>query len=498
MRRWKLLALDLFLITGATLGAVWLRENLTLGWTSVVNTLPYLLVTLGCASLVLPALGINRTMWRFSGLSDYRRLVIGCAAIVLMAVMIGFAMARNEDIPRSLPIIQGVFMVMLLVGARVLMRAHRYRNTRSEPAPAPGPQQEAVIVFGLSAVAELFIQAVTENPESNIAIAGIIGRSDRHTGHLVRGQPILGTPEELPQILKNLDVHGVTVNRIVVAVGFDKLSEAAKQAILDLENGTQIKVDYFAERLGFTEPSSPKRVAESPAASRGAADRISRSDADPRELMTALSNPYWRTKRWFDIACSAIAILALAPIMVVIGIVNAAVHGFPVVFWQQRPGLNGKPFRVYKFRSLLGAHDEHGQRLPDELRETWFGHFLRSTRLDELPQLLNIFWGHMSFVGPRPLLMNDQLEQFSGRLFVRPGLTGWAQVNGGKTISASDKMALDIWYIHNVSFTLDMKIALLTIYMVVFGERENQDAVEQAWIEIQRNRKISAVDRTAA
>ena len=108
--------------------------------------------------------------------------------------------------------------------------------------------------------------------------------------------------------------------------------------------------------------------------------------------------------------------------------------------------------------------------------------------MDELPQLVNILRGHMSFVGPRPLLPGDQLDLFKGRLLVRPGLTGWAQVNGGKTVSPPDKMALDVWYIKNASVRLDLKILMLTVKMVVLGERENPGAVEQAWLDLNRHK----------
>ncbi len=496
MRQFKMLAFDLMLIAAATVAATALRDNLVITWLTLTSQLPYLFITLACAAVILPSFGINRTMWRFSGLSDYRRLVLSCAGIVMLSVLIGFATLRMENVPRSLPILQGIIMILTMVAVRVVMRSRRNRHGGHEHLVPPSVEQEAVIIVGLTTIAELFIQAVAENPSSKIAIAGVIGRSERHTGHLFRGQPILGTPEEIPQILKDLDVHGVTVDRIVVATGIDKLSQSARDALNAVEDGTQIKIDYFAERLGFAALPVQAVATETgrSATSTGLPNRQSRDSIEYRELLASLSSPYWRTKRWLDVGLSAIAILALAPIMVVIGIANGLVHGLPVMFWQQRPGLNGRPFRVFMFRSLLGAHDEMGQRLPDEQRETWFGRFLRATHLDELPQLLNIFMGHMSFVGPRPLLVTDQLEQFNGRLLVRPGLTGWAQVNGGKSVAASDKMALDFWYIRNASFALDAKIVIYTIYMLLHGERENQEAVDQAWLELQRKRNMPAAE----
>jgi lipopolysaccharide/colanic/teichoic acid biosynthesis glycosyltransferase len=486
MQRLKLLILDLLLIAVATVLALVLRDNLEFSTPRHLAIMPYLVMTLLSAIVILPLAGINRTIWRFSGLPDYGRLVLSCIAIVLVAVTFGFATLRLEGVPRSLPIIQGILMIALLVGVRVLMRARRLRRNDPQAAAAPGDGRENVLVLGLNSVAELFIQAVAENPTSNIEIAGLIGRSERHTGQLIRGYAVLGTPEEISHVIAELEVHGVNIDRIIVTLPLDRLSQDAQNALQAIEDGCQIRIDYFAERLGFTAraAASEAQVGQDPPVTNDATKTLS---FEP-ELIAALQKPYWKFKRAFDFSFALCLLLALAPFMALIAIANAIVHGLPIVFWQQRPGQYRRPFRVYKFRSLLAAHDEFGQRLPDDLRSTWLGRFLRATRLDELPQLVNILRGHMSFIGPRPLLGHDQLEQFKGRLLVKPGLTGWAQVNGGKTVLARDKMALDIWYIRNASFWLDLKIFIMTVKMVMFGEQENQAAVEQAWIDLNQSR----------
>ena len=430
-------------------------------------------------------MGMDRTLWRFSGLSEYWRLVVSCSMIVLSAVMVSFAINRMENVARSIPIIQGLLMISLLVLMRLAMRMHRFRHTRAQltdPMPA-GEADETVLVVGLNTIAELFLQAASEHAPGRILIAGVLGRNERQTGHIFRTHRILGVPEEIDSVLRELDVHGVSVDRVVVAIPFQQLSPIAQQVLLDLENGSEIKVDFFAERLGFEK----RTVAINAMEKRPARDENNLAfirPVDDPELLASLRRPYWQLKRGIDIVLSALVIAATLPIMLSIGLITALSLGFPALFWQQRPGRHGRPFKVYKFRSLLGAHDERGARLPDELRLTQFGRFLRATRLDELPQLFNILGGHMSFVGPRPLLGHDQLAQFKDRMLVRPGLTGWAQVNGGKSVSASDKMALDMWYIRNASLWLDLKILLKTIEMVASGERENPDAVKQAWSEL--------------
>jgi lipopolysaccharide/colanic/teichoic acid biosynthesis glycosyltransferase len=138
--------------------------------------------------------------------------------------------------------------------------------------------------------------------------------------------------------------------------------------------------------------------------------------------------------------------------------------------------------RLYKFRTMRGAHGADGRRIPDADRLSVVGATLRRMRLDELPQLVNVLTGSMSFVGPRPLLPVDQQADMPERLAIRPGLTGWAQVKGGRDISPADKAALDLWYIKNASLLVDLWIVMETVRMVLLGERTDRGAINQAWL----------------
>ena len=174
-------------------------------------------------------------------------------------------------------------------------------------------------------------------------------------------------------------------------------------------------------------------------------------------------------KRLFDVVVSACALLVLAlPLLVVIWMVRRKL-GSPVFFTQVRPGMHGKPFKMVKFRSMTSERGTDGELLPDAVRLTPFGRFLRSTSLDELPELWNVLKGDMSLVGPRPLLM-EYLPLYSPeqarRHEVRPGITGWAQVNGRNAISWEDKFKLDVWYVDHCSLWLDIKILWLTVKKV--------------------------------
>ena len=175
-------------------------------------------------------------------------------------------------------------------------------------------------------------------------------------------------------------------------------------------------------------------------------------------------------KRIFEFTIALLALLILLPIFLIISILVLLKMGTPIFFIQSRPGLNGKTFKMYKFRTMTNRCDKNGNLLEDKDRLSNFGSFLRSTSLDELPTIWNVLCGNMSLVGPRPLLI-EYLPLYSKnqarRHEVRPGITGWAQVNGRNAISWNEKFELDTWYVENQSFVLDMKIILLTLKKVI-------------------------------
>jgi len=183
-------------------------------------------------------------------------------------------------------------------------------------------------------------------------------------------------------------------------------------------------------------------------------------------------------KRVVDIVGASVGIILLAPVMLAVALLVLLTMGRPVLFRQQRPGLRGKPFTLYKFRTMRDARSASGELLPDELRLTTFGKWLRSTSLDELPELFNVLKGEMSLVGPRPLLM-EYLPRYSPeqarRHEVKPGITGWAQVNGRNALTWEEKFRMDVWYVDHWNLWLDMKIVLLTIWKVLKREGINAE-----------------------
>lgn len=478
MHRARYLFVDLLLIVLASLIALALRENFDFSNISPDRARAlagYLCLTLLTALVVLPALGVTRSVWRFTGLRDYLTLAAATIMIVAGATALGFAATRLENVARSLPVLEGMVMLTLLVGARILVRLRHL--ARAKPAQLSAAvahdDSETILVVGINKLTELFLQSVQEFAADRVTIAGLLGRSERHTGRLVHRYKVLGTPEQIADIIRDLEPHGIVVDRVVVTVPLARLSPEAQQALLDLESASNIRLDILATTLGLEKPN-----AESEASSSGDARFFSFSDT---QLSALASRPYWRGKRILDATLALALLILFAPVMVLVALLVAIDVGLPIVFWQQRPGLGGQPYKLFKFRTMAEAHTARGWRIPDAKRTSRIGRALRRARLDELPQLVHILLGEMSFVGPRPLLPVDQPAAYAARLLVRPGLTGWAQVMGGREISASDKAALDVWYVQNASFALDLQILLRTLRMVILGERVNAAAIQRAW-----------------
>lgn len=472
MRRVMSCAIDVALVLAATVFALVLREDLGVSSDRLAQLAPYLAMTLFASVLILPASGLSRSFWRYSGSIDGLRVVAVSTAIVLSAVAMGFVFNRLENVARSLPILQALSIILALAGARKLMltryeaRARRHTASMSDLGE-PTLAEELVLVVGLSALTNLYLQSIRELAPGRFKVAGLLGRHDRHVGRLIQGVRVLGTAEQLDETLRDLEVHGMSVVRIVVTVPFSSLSPVARDALLDAERRASIRLDLLVERLGPDDgPEHGSREGSGAASAPHNASFVLSRD----ERRRIERRPYWVCKRVLDIVLASVLLVALSPLLALVAALVAFDVGFPVIFWQQRPGRHGVLFKLYKFRTMAAAHDSLGQRVPDHLRWKRTGAFLRRYRIDELPQLVNILRGEMSFVGPRPLLALDQPAGTRLRLLVKPGLSGWAQINGGRSVSMGEKVALDLWYMRNASLVLDARILLRTLSLMLSGE----------------------------
>lgn len=481
MHRLILISIDLLFVASATVIAVMLRGNFDTVSDSLLTLMPYTFISISCASVVFFSSGLDRTPWRYSTVSDHLQIIILSVLVILLALVVTFALNRLEPVARSLPVLQGALIVIVLVSSRSVARIWYARQIRingdslNRNGYANTQSYETVLIVGVNTLTELFLLSVKELASKRVQVAGVLAEEPKMLGRVIQQKPILGTVEELQNVLQSLEVHGVSVNRIVVAIAANQLRRSSLESLFEVEKSSDIIVQFLSEQLGLEPSVLSDQERDSVPKHRAVSGSLINIDHSKSML-----GSFWLGKRIVDVVGSALLIFALSPVAALIVSIVALDVGFPVIFWQQRPGLNGRPFKLYKFRTMRSPHDEHKRRIPDDQRSSSVGQILRRTRLDELPQLYNVLIGNMSLIGPRPLLPRDQSPDYAARLSVRPGITGWAQVNGGRIIAPSEKLMLDIWYVNHASFSLDFKIILRTVSMVLFGDRINVEAVKQA------------------
>ena len=478
MRNALYLLIDMAIVAASTVAAVVIRDNLELNPASLAAVIPYLNATCVLSGLIFALLGLHRRVWRLTGMKDCFRVVLAVLLALVSALAVVFIVNRLDGVPRALPVVQGFLMAAGMTVVRVLVRWHhgsrQARKFKTAGAARVELQQHAgVILVGISRVAELYAQSLSEFGIENLTIVGILSPNERHAGRQIENYPILGTPENLAAILRDLDVHGVAVSKIVVALPRQRLSVQAVTVLREVADREGIALEYLADSLGFTAiPLFAVRPSQAPPEQRtGTSPAWTTDPALPADFAMAVNRPYWRVKRCIDAAGALLLLILLTPMILIVGLLVMIEVGASPIFWQQRPGRYGRSIRVYKFQTMSGAYDASGRRIVDAERLSAIGRFLRDRRLDELPQLVNVLIGDMSFVGPRPLLPHDQPLNPAIRLAVRPGVTGWAQINGGRDISPETKGQLDAWYVSHASLAVDARILAQTIGVAFFGER---------------------------
>lgn len=482
MRRLWVQGLDLALLAVAAVCALWLRENLSLDPAKVADLFPYLTVSLAIAAPINIFLGIDHSLWRYSSMADYLRILVAVTMSVGGATLVMFLINRLDGVSRSVPLLQMLIAVALIVGGRVLYRLISSRLSAPTAgatvvAPMQGTEPQGILIVGLTDLAVLYLKCIEAHAPERYRVGGILAHDGHHVGRQLRQYQVFDRSEELGAVLRAVEVHGVRISRIVVALSPTHLPARLAAELRDVPARLGVHVEYLTSSLGLDCAKPSGDAASQPVPSTPAAvTRSFRLDA----VQLLAQRPYWRLKRGMDAVLAGLLLIVLSPVIVVVSSIVALAFGRPSVFWQDRPGAGGRPFRLLKFCTMTPAHDSTGRRLSDPERVGRIGHFLRSTRLDELPQLWNILAGEMSFVGPRPLLPVDQPEACPARLLIRPGLTGWAQVMGGREIGAEEKALLDVWYIAHASLRLDVEIMLRTLPMLLLGERIKTNAVEVA------------------
>ncbi len=472
MRKYIYLAFDLACVCTALLVALYLRHGFPLiqDFSGPHDLRLLLCVTFITSLIVLPLMHTNTSMWRYTSTADLANVMIAVALVVLITDSSLFLISRLEMMPRSVPPMHWAIAVMAMGGSRLMARqlfGPTRRRTRRDQA-----MKQHVVVVGAGHTAELYLQFIKRIVQHEVVVEGFVDSDKTLTNRIFQKHKILGTPGQLPQLLEEFLVHGIHIRQVVLAQLLDELPQAERDLLLALEEKQLVELVHFGKHM---DPQLQPRTKQNDADFYEAVQEFGTVGFEkPRGFY-----PY--VKRLFDLFGGLALLIVLSPLLVTTALIVALDVGFPLLFWQQRPGRHGKPFRLYKFRTMRHAgrrHDEDrlSHKSGDTVRTSAIGKILRRLRFDELPQLFHIIAGTMSFVGPRPLLPDDQPEAGQVRLSVRPGVSGWAQIHGGDALTPAEKLVLDVWYIRNMSLWLDVRILLRTLLVVL---KEDKRRIER-------------------
>jgi lipopolysaccharide/colanic/teichoic acid biosynthesis glycosyltransferase len=371
----------------------------------------------------------------------------------LLTTLAMFTTVRMEGIPRSMPIIHALTLATGLIVYRVIvmMRHHDYAQEIQSSERAT----ESIVIIGCTRLSSLYTRMMRAYAPGRYKIVAILDDDPHMIGKSIDGISVIGPPKQLGTIIKEFSEHGIVVSRVLVGTDRSAFAEDEMSAIEQTCADNVMTPEFIPTLVGLGNAQSDLA-------------KLPPEDGKPERVVPLPA--YFRYKRIADIVFGMVLLICLLPVfLLVAGLVLLDV-GFPVLFWQQRIGIGGRPFLLYKFRTLKPLFNERGLPIGTSDRVSWAGSFLRKCRLDELPQLLSVMVGDMSLVGPRPLLPQDQPADASLRLAVRPGVTGWAQVKGGNWLTPAQKNEFDAWYVRNASLWLDLRILLMTFGFVLKGD----------------------------
>jgi lipopolysaccharide/colanic/teichoic acid biosynthesis glycosyltransferase len=463
---------DVFWAASAPLLALYVRDAYVLSYDGALTAGLYCFASFAFSLTAFVVFGVRGGMARYFSVHDVIDLVKAVLVGELMTCVVLFTFTRLEGIPRSTPIIHALIFGAGVVTIRAL--AHIAARDPKKATQHPRTSSEHVILIGLNDLSSLYMSALDAFAAGRQQVVAILDERPPMIGRSVHGVRVFGPPTHLQSLIEEFAVHGVRIDRVVVGGEVDILSDAALTEIESVCRRRDLNLQFLPHLFGFGPPlaAAPSAQAE-----------LDTAPAEPAEAVPDTGFPlpsYFRFKPFLDVCLTLILVIALLPVLILVASLVFVDVGFPVLFWQQRTGLNGRNFLLHKFRTLQPPFDWMGREVPATQRLSPIGRLLRKMRLDELPQLLNVLVGDMSLIGPRPLLPHDQPPTPSVRLMVRPGITGWAQVNGGTLLSPEEKDQLDEWYIRHASLWLDLRILGLTFLSLARGDRRCERALARA------------------
>jgi len=420
----------------------------------------YWLFSSGFALVAFVALRLQDSMTRYFSVREVLDIAEAALFTELMTFVFLFTLTRLDGIPRSMPLTHGLLLATGLIAARMVVRVVLSEDKQALDCHS---HRERVILIGANRFASSFIQLLKAYKPGHEPVIAVLDEDATMTGRAISGVQVLGTPHELDAIINEFAIHGVVTDRVVIAGDADFMSPAVLQEIRRVCKQRQVDLSFLPRMIGVTEQKVTNVAAIS----------------QPVRPSFALPSFFW-LKRWIDVVGSLILIVLLFPILMIAGVLVLLEVGRPILFWQARMGWKGRSFLIYKFRTLRAPFDSAGNPTLEGRRPLAIGRFLRATRFDELPQLLNVLLGDMSLIGPRPLLPEDQPSNTSLRLSVRPGISGWAQVNGAKLVTKEEKEKLDEWYVRNASLRVDLQIIMMTFKVILKGRVSSEEILADA------------------
>lgn len=459
----KLLVYDVLCALVAPVAAYYVREPNFLDFRDVASVALYSGLSACVSVTAFTTFRIAQGLPRYFSFHDALEITKASFFSVAVISAMLFSFTRLDDVPRSVPVIHFLLLAAMLVLGRLARRSLEQRRDLGSSRSPTVAQEEAILLVGANRLAWFYIRILDTFALGHRRVLGLLDTNRKLTGRSMFGHFVLGHPENARLLVADFVSHGIPVSAFVVCEQEMARAHALKEMLQPVADERGIAIEMLAKELGILDNLSPEDL---------------EAEADAVAIETPGAPAYLRVRRVIDASLSGLALALLAPLFVCVALAIAVTLGAPVIFWQRRVGRDGRSIYVYKFRSMRNPVSSRGVPLSDAERASRLGAFLRATRLDELPQLFNVVRGDMAIIGPRPLLPVDQPDRPELRLSVAPGITGWAQIHGGKLVSIDEKNALDEFYVRNASFMLDARIVLKTIKTILRGDRRDASLEE--------------------
>jgi len=446
--------IDILSVLLAAPVAIALRDTDLFAGSHFGSTLFYCSIGFVAGMVTLIVLHLGKDLSDYISMREVQYVAAVSITTTTVASFLVFTFNRLDLVPRSVPPIHFLVLMSLMLAGRVI--ASKRRDMSVKELSSNG---QHTLIVGVNKLAWFYLRMLDSFNVEQTNIAAILDDNPKLLGRSIFGHTVVAPPSDLRRVIAEYRVHGVHIDRVLISANRPANELSPWSDLEEYCQESKILVEFLGDILGLKfEGSEP---------------------ADPVAAPAWPARNYFILKRFLDFSFSLAALGVFLPVLFAVALGVLVDLGWPAMFWQKRVGRGGRPFLIYKFRTLHAPFDRRGRFVAEDQRESRFGRFLSRTRLNELPQLWNVLVGEMSFVGPRPLLPVDQPSTSKLRLQIRPGLTGWAQIHGGKLVGADEKGVLDDWYVDNISLWLDALIILRTVSLVVFGDQSTSTAARR-------------------